>query len=83
MPKNVRTTLVIPDPVFRRARKRAEERRRNLSQLVTEALDSELARVENGVRKTRAVYEVPTFRMGIPRVNVADREALQRATEDA
>lgn len=39
----MKTTLVIPDPLFRRAKSRAAERGQTLKELVTEALQEKLA----------------------------------------
>ena len=39
----MRTTIEIPDPLFRRAKVRAAERGQSLKQLVTEALQEKLA----------------------------------------
>jgi len=39
----VKTTLEIPDPLFRRAKSKAAERGQSLKQLVTEALQEKLA----------------------------------------
>lgn len=39
----MKTTVEIPDPLFRRAKSRAAERGQSLKQLVTEALQEKLA----------------------------------------
>ena len=39
----MKTTLEIPDPLFRRAKSRAAERGQTLNELVTEALQEKLA----------------------------------------
>jgi len=39
----VKTTIEIPDPLFRRAKSRAAERGQTLKELVTEALQEKLA----------------------------------------
>lgn len=39
----MKTTLEIPDPLFRRAKSKAAERGQSLKQLVTEALQEKLA----------------------------------------
>lgn len=39
----VKTTIELPDPLFRRAKARAAERGQTLKQLVTEALQEKLA----------------------------------------
>jgi len=46
----VKTTIEIPDPLFRRAKSKAAERGQTLKQLVTEALEEKLSA---GAGKTR------------------------------
>ena len=68
----MKTTLIIPDPVFRDLKHRAAERNETLSALVTEYL-------VRGLRETRKPnhpFRFPTFSAGLPKVDVADREAL-------
>ena len=45
----MKTTLEIPDPLFRKAKSRAAERGQSLKQLVTEALQEKLAANANSV----------------------------------
>lgn len=51
----MKTTLEIPDPLFRKAKSKAAERGQSLKQLVTEALQEKLAagsdRAEDGAPK--------------------------------
>ncbi len=69
----MKTTLIIPDPVFRDLKRHAAERGETLSALVTECLRQGLRED----RKTKRPFRFPTFSAGgPPRVNVADREAL-------
>ncbi len=68
----VKTTLVIPDPVFRDLKRRALERKETLSALATEYLIQGLRET----RKPKRPFRFPTFSAGSPKVNVADREAL-------
>jgi hypothetical protein len=46
----VKTTLEIPDALFRRAKSKAAERGQSLKQLVTEALQEKLAARAGGTR---------------------------------
>ena len=69
---HMKTTLVIPDPVFRDLKRRAAERGETLSALATECLVQGLRQT----RKPRSPFRFPTFKMGPPKVNIADREAL-------
>jgi hypothetical protein len=49
----MKTTLEIPDPLFRKAKSKAAERGQSLRQLVTEALQEKLA-ADAGKRRTAA-----------------------------
>ena len=69
---HMKTTLIIPDPVFRDLKRRAAERKETLSALVTEYL-------VQGLRETRQrkrPFRLPSFKMGPAKVDVANREAL-------
>jgi hypothetical protein len=68
----MKTTLVIPDPVFRDLKRRAIERKETLSALATEYLVQGL----RATRKPKRPFRLPSFKMGPPKVNIADREAL-------
>ncbi len=53
----MKTTLEIPEPLFRRAKATAARQRRTLKQLVQEALTEKIARV-NGATKRRKPWMV-------------------------
>jgi hypothetical protein len=69
---HMKTTLIIPDPVFRNLKRRAAERKETMSALVTEYLCQGL----RATRKPKRPFSFPTFSAGPPKVNIADREAL-------
>ena len=74
----MKTTLIIPDQVFRELKRRAAERRASLSEIVEETLRRGLdAPSSNGAK----LSPLPTHRMGSARVDVSDRDALYRAME--
>ena len=73
----MKTTLIIPDELLRRLRKRAAEAGRTLSAVVAEALHRGLE-AGSASRKPPAL---PVHRMGRPKVDLSDREALFRAME--
>jgi len=74
---HMRTTLLIPDELFRRLKQRAVQARRTLSAVVAEALERGLAEPATPAK----LPPLPVYRMGQPRVEVADRDALYRAME--
>lgn len=69
---HMKTTLVIPDSLFRDLKRRAADRNETVSALVTEYLRQGLRHS----RPARRPFRFPTFQMGHPKVNIADREAL-------
>ena len=77
----MRTTLVIPDAVYRRAKKAAKEQGRTLSELFAESVEIQLAREQQPAR-SRKEYRIQPVAMGIPKVDPNDREALYRAMEE-
>lgn len=73
----MKTTLIIPDQIFRELKRRAAARRATLSAVVAEAL-------RRGLDTSPTVGELaplPVHRMGRPLVDLADRDALHQAME--
>jgi hypothetical protein len=68
----MKTTLIIPDPVFRDLKRRAAERGTTMSALATELMRRGLADRPKPVK----LPPLPTFNAGPPLVDVANREAL-------
>ena len=75
---HMKTTLVIPDALFRSLKRRAAERGETLSELANELLRRGLSER----RKLKRLPPLPTFDTGPAKVNVADRDALYRAMEE-
>lgn len=75
----VKTTLILPDRLLRELKQRAAARGETLSRVVEEALRKGLAEPSG----TRDLTPLPTYRMGRPRVDPADRDALYRAMDEA
>jgi hypothetical protein len=71
---HMRTTLVIDDDLIRELKRRAAEENRTLSDVTQETLRVGLARTR-APRRSRRV-KLPTFAMGEPKVDVADRDQL-------
>lgn len=70
-----RTTLVLEDGCMDAVRDIARREGRTLSSVVNELLAEGLQR--RRAPRARKQVELPTFRMGRPRVNLADRDALE------
>ena len=71
---HMRTTLIIDDALFRELKRRAVEQNRTLSDLTQEALRLGLA-ARRPARQRKRV-RLPSFSMGQPRVDLADRDQL-------
>ena len=79
----MRTTLVISDPVYKRARKAARERGVRLSALVTEAMEGLLLRMQSERNDGKqAPVRLKPFAMGVPRADIDNREELYRRMEE-
>jgi hypothetical protein len=71
---HMRTTLVIDDELFRELKRRAAEQNRTLSEVTQEALRRGLARPRQPRSPGRV--RLPSFSMGRPRVDLADRDQV-------
>ena len=71
---HMRTTLVIDDELFRQLKRRAAEEGRTVSAVTQEVLRRGLARREPKRRPRRV--KLPSFTMGKPLVDLADRNQL-------
>ena len=71
---HMRTTLVIDEDLFRRLKERAAREGRTLSDVTQEVLRRGLAPARSPRPRRRT--KLPSFRMGSPLVDVADRSQL-------
>ena len=71
-----RTTLILEDACIERVRELSSKEHRDMSRVVNELLAEGLQR---RARSERSVFRLPSFNMGPPRVNIADRDALEAA----
>jgi len=69
-----RTTLVLDDACLKGIKDLAHKEDRNLSEVVNTLLVEGLQRRKS---KRRQNFELPSFSMGRPRVNLGDRGALE------
>ena len=74
-----RTTLILDDIQLERLKDLARQQRRTMTDLINEFIAEGLA--SRTIAKPSRKLELPVFDMGHPRVNVADREALEAVME--
>jgi hypothetical protein len=74
-----RTTLVLEDGCMEAVRELARKENRTLSEVVNDLLAEGVARRKAG--PTGGAIELPRHSMGKPRVNLADRDALEALME--
>ena len=77
----MRTTLVIPDTIYRRAKRAAKQQGKTLPEFFAESVQVQLAREKKPAKKSR-VYRIKPVEMGQPKIDVNDRDALFRAMEE-
>jgi hypothetical protein len=73
-----RTTLVVDDIQLERLKDLARAHRRTMTDLISEFIEGLASRT---VAKPFRKLDLPVFDMGRPRVNLADREALEAMME--
>ncbi len=74
-----RTTLILEDACMEEVRRVARAENRKLSDLVNELLVEGLQRRKRRIERTG--FDLPSFSMGEPRVNLGDRDALESFLE--
>lgn len=70
-----RTTLLFNSNHLMMLKKLAAEQRRTLSNLVEEMIGEGLARYDRRRRPNKS-WELPTFQMGAPLIDISDRESI-------
>jgi len=74
---HMKTTLVIPDPVFRDLKKRAVDRNTTISELATEYLRQGL----EWRAKRRRLPRLPSFSAGPPLIDITSRDEIYRVLD--
>jgi hypothetical protein len=69
-----RTTLILEDACMKGVRELANKRGQTISEVVNEILAEGL---QARRQKKQAKFQLPSFRMGRPRVHLGDRNALE------
>lgn len=75
--RTMKTTLMIPDELYGAIKLRAAQHHRTISDMVADLLQAGLRPAPRGAAAT--LPKLPSFDMGRARVDVADRDALERA----
>jgi hypothetical protein len=70
---HMKTTLNIDDEIMKRLKEESVRQGRTMSEL----LESALRLMFRSPRSRKKLPPLPTFEGGVPRVNVANREALE------
>lgn len=76
-----RTTLVLEDELLQAVRETAHRRGTDMSRIANEWLS--LGFQHEREQQTSAVRPLPVHRMGVPRVNLADRDQLQNLMDES
>lgn len=74
---HMKTTLIIPDPVFRELKKRAVDRNTTISELATEYLRRGLRERPRPKRMPR----LPSFSAGPPLIDITSHDEIYRALD--
>ena len=74
---HMKTTIIVPDSLFRELKKHAAQNNETVSAIVIDCLRKGLR--EKG--KPARLNPLPTFKCGRVRVNVADRDDLYRIVD--
>jgi len=78
----MRTTLVLKDPIFKRAKYAAKEDGKQLSMLVNEAVEAYLTTREQRKKSPEKKMEIQSYSMGAANVDINNRDAIYRAMEE-
>ncbi len=79
----MKTTLIIDDGLMRSLKARAASLGDSLSGLVEKLLRAGLRAHDENKRADRVAERLPAFDMGPPKVDIADREAIDRAVGES
>jgi len=74
---HMKTTLMIPDSIYRNLKRRAADRDTTISELVTEYLRQGL----DHQPKLRKLPRLPSFSAGRPLIDVASRDEIYRVLD--
>jgi hypothetical protein len=76
-----RTTISLHESVLKKAKKRAYDTHKTLGETITELLSIGLENTNKTPLKEKKRLVLPEFKMGIPRIDITDKDALFRVFE--
>ena len=72
----MRTTIIIPDPIFNRVKALTKKTGMRLSELISEAIELRLLQEDNKKTSKTKKFTVKSFSLGKPLVDVNNRDDL-------
>lgn len=78
----MRTTIILPDPIYERAKYIAREQGSSLSTFISEAIETFITRESVNKSSDRSKYRLKTFDLGNPAINISNREEIYKVLED-
>ncbi|MBL8028428.1 MAG: hypothetical protein JNL74_18530 [Fibrobacteres bacterium] len=76
-----RTTILLHESVLKKAKQRVHETHKTLGETITELLSIGLETTEKANPKRKTHFVLPEFKMGIPKINLTDKDALFKVLE--
>ena len=78
----MRTTIILPDPIYERAKHIAREKGSSLSTFISEAIETFISRESVNKSSGKSKYRLKTFDMGNPAIDISNREEIYKIFED-
>jgi len=74
-------SVVLPEPIYERVRAEARRHGRSVSEFVVEAVENHLQQAAQFLRGDEQGFDLPSYHMGTPRVDINRRVALDEVLE--
>ena len=78
----MRTAIIHPDPIYERAKHIAREKGSSLSTFISEAIEIFISRESVNKSSGKLKYQLKTFDMGNPAIDISNREDIYKTFED-
>ena len=76
-----RTTISLHESVLKKAKKRAYDTHKTLGETISELLTIGLESAEKSPPKRKNIFVLPEFKMGVPKIDITDKDALSKVLE--